>query len=206
MKVAVELFDRYIPAHLKKRSDFYVLAKAKVLMGLYFATLSIVCFMFLFLMLVIAPSNANWIHGLSASVLALILLSFQILVFYRSDNISTSALIFSMMFFTLSFCAVILTGGWHSPIVLLFFCLPVVSFLVGGRSEGLYISALVFVCGTGLMIAYHMDFTLFQIIAEENIEKIRFGIWIASIGLIVACLTTYDFLLEHASKSRIQDR
>ena len=206
IKINSALFDLYIPANIKNRNDFNVLTKAKILMALYFSTVIIVAFMLIFLLLVIPTSNANWIHGLSASLLALVLLSFQILVFYKSENIYTSAIIFSMMFFTLSFCAVIVTGGWHSPVLLLFFCSPVVSFLVGGRSEGLYIAALVFICGTALMIAYQMDFTQFQIIAEENMEKIRFGIWIASISLIVACLTTYDFLLEHASKSKIRDR
>jgi hypothetical protein len=201
-RINAALFDRYIPIQLKNRNDFHVIAKAKILMGLYLATLTMICFMFLFLILLIHPSNPNWLHAISATFVALVFLSLEVLIFYKSENIATSGLIFSMMFFTLTFTTVVITGGWQSPIMLLFFCSPVISFLVGGRSEGLYIATLVFICGTLLMVAEQMDFSLFQILTADNIEKIRFGIWMTSISIIVSCLTTYDFLLEEVARSK----
>lgn len=198
--------DIWTPEKLKSQNDPFLIIRAKILLALYLSTLVTIVMMIIFLLLVIPTSNANWMHGVFSSSLAFILLALQIFIFYRVASIAISCMIFSMTFFSLTLLAVIMTGGWLSPLMMLFFCSPVISFLVGGRTEGLYIIGLVFFSGAILMIAHTINFTLFQIVADENIEVVRFSIWIASSGLLVSCLTTYDFLLESSMKNQNKEK
>ena len=64
-----------------------------------------------------------------------VILGLQLLMFYKVSNVGVSAIIFSMTIFASTLCAVILTGGWTSPVKQLFICAPVISFLIGGRQE-----------------------------------------------------------------------
>jgi len=206
MKGIINLYDHYIPRKLNTHNDFQSLIRARILLGLYTAAMMIILIVLVSLLILIPKSNPNWVHGIAASTLAFVLLLLEVFIFYKASNINISSAIYSMSFFSLTFLGLILTGGWHSPLLLLFFCSPAVSFLVGGRHEGLYVTALVFFTGTCLMLAYQLDFTLFQILAKENIEYIRFAIWIASTSLMVSCLTTYDFLLENSLRHKLRNK
>ena len=104
-------------------------------------------------------------------------------------------MVFSMTAFCSILAATVLTGGWDSPVRLLFLCCPVMSFLVGGKQEGIYVGALTMLCGLGLFYLNRIGWELFHIHRPENIEAIEFSIWIISMTLLISCVVVYDELL-----------
>jgi hypothetical protein len=135
-----------------------------------------------------------------AAVITIALLGVQIVVFYKIKSTMLSAVIFSMIFFVASLGGVVVSGGWNSPVLILFFCSPAVSFLVDGREEGMYAGLRVCLCGAFLMLANKMGFLDFQVIEQKSIETVRLAIWVSSVIFLVSCLTVYDLLLESSSE------
>ncbi len=194
--------DRFVPGSIKESPNPHIRVRARVLAGLYIS-----CFVIGFAMLALFGTltlitDRNVTNGLIASVVVTFIIMMQLYLFYKAANVPISAIIFSMTFFGSTFGAVIVSGGWHSPVLLLFFCSPVVSFLVGGRGEGFYMTCLMLVCGVSLMISHHLNFQALQIIQEENMEIARLFIWIISVNLLASCLAVYDTLLESYNRHR----
>lgn len=199
---ASERFDRYLPRKIHEQTDWVIITRARILLGLYATTLFFVATISLFLLIALPRDNPNWMHGVIGTSMAIILLGIQLLVYYLVANINLSSMIYSITFFTLSCLAVAVSGGWNSPVLLLFFCSPVVSFLVGGRQEGLYVTSLMFLCAFGLMMADSHGIEFMQIVSEDNMRAVRFSIWIASTATLVSCLTIYDLMFESALKHK----
>ena len=193
-------FNRTIPEPLRHSSDPKKVIRAKVLVGLYASNFVATTVFFLVFLGAMLLTDNSTTQGLIGSGIAFMTLIFQAVVFYTMCNVAVSAIIFSMIFFGFTLCAVIISGGWESPVLLIFFCSPVISFLVGGRSEGLYTAALTCICGIVFMYSHKMGFTVMQVVAEEHMEALRLAIWLVSIVVLVCCLTVYDLLLERHIK------
>ena len=131
--------------------------------------------------------------------IASIVLGLQIFLFYRVANIGASAVIFSMTFFGATMAVMIFTGGWSSPVRLLFFCAPMISFLVDGRREGFYITGLVLVSGLMVFVAQKTGWQFFQVIDGTNGDIVSVIIWIISVNIVVTCLSVYDAVLHDLS-------
>ncbi|MCB1614762.1 MAG: hypothetical protein KDI30_01995, partial [Pseudomonadales bacterium] len=167
-----------------------------ILVGLYVS--NIICSVLFALAFLIAKFvfDTNPVQAIFGVMVAMIVLTLEILIFYKAANVSISGMLFSMVFFIFTFITTILSGGWTSPIMMIFFVTPAVSFLVGGRQEGFYTAALVLFTGTGFKVADQMGIQVFQIVPESDIELVRITIWVISLVVLVSCLTVYDALLE----------
>jgi hypothetical protein len=174
--------------------------RAKTLASLYAANLAVCGFLILFFILALAFTDKNFIPGLAVTLAIASLLGLQLYSFYSAANVNACATFFSMTFFTLALTGVVLSGGWHSPMLLLLLCCPAISFLVGGRGEGFYMSGLVYICGMILMVAYLKNFQVFHLTSPEKNEWIQFYIWIISTMILVGCLMVYDSLLNSFRK------
>jgi len=131
--------------------------------------------------------------------IAIVVLALQVFAFYRVASISASAVIFSMTFFGTTLAVMIVTGGWNSPVRLLFFCAPMISFLVDGRREGFYITGLVMFSGLLVFVAQKTGWQFFQVIDGTNGEIVSVIIWIIGVNIMVACLAVYDAILNDLS-------
>jgi len=193
----------WLPENLDQRlgNKSELKIRARVLTGLYLACV---------IMLVVSGVLFCGLHLLtdhnfSVAIIALlaagVLLWAEMAMFYRLGNIGASAIFFSMTFFGATLGMSIITGGWDSPVRQLFFCSPIISFLVGGRHEGLYISILTLVIGLVMVMADHAGFQIFQVIKPENIFIADAALWVISINLLISCLAVYDAILESYSKT-----
>lgn len=191
-----DYLDRFIPGSILDKGDAVTQVRARILVGLYVSNIiATVVFALVFLGAMLV-SDSNPIQALMGTAVALVALLFQLFVFYKAANVSISGMLFSMIFFIFTFITTILSGGWTSPTLIIFFITPAVSFLVGGRQEGFYTSALVLMAGIAFKAADHLGINVVQIVPEEDLETARISIWLISLILLTSCLTVYDTLLE----------
>jgi hypothetical protein len=176
--------------------------RSRALMGLLLGCLLVtVITLFVFALLSLDASK-SFTEAFVLLGAVLLMLSLQILMFYKLGNVGASAIIFSMFFFGGTLGAMILTGGWASPVRELFFCTPIISFLIGGRHEGVYMAFIVLMSGLILLVAQHMQFQPINLTANEDIELIAGIVWVISLVILVICLTVYETLLKvHGSKN-----
>jgi len=194
--------NRCLPASLDRRlgNKSELKIRARILTGLYLASaITVLASGVLFCMLHLFTDHDFFVAILCILAAAIVLFA-EIGMFYWLGNITASAIFFSMTFFGVTLGITIFTGGWDSPVRQLFFCAPMISFLVGGRHEGLYISFLTLVIGIVMLGANYTGFQIFQIIKAENIPIANVVLWVVSINLLVSCLAVYDAILESYSQ------
>lgn len=188
--------DRFIPEQIHTSRNPFDLMRARILVGLYLASfVSLLVFVVVFFSF-ITPSEKNITQAITGSTLATITLIAQIAIFRNIPSVAISAIIFSMVYFAYTLGAVIITGGWQSPVMMLFYCSPAISFLVGGRQEGIYMTSIVTASGICMYVANRVGFEIFQIMEPENIELARLTSWIVGLMMMSSCLAVYDKLLD----------
>jgi len=194
--------DRLLPEAVLERPDSTLEMKirARILLGLFLSNFCVCIALALVFILATLFTDKSFIGAITVISAIFVVLIMQAWMFRTVGNVSVSAIMFSMTFFAVTLIPVIATGGWHSPIKLLFFCAPVISFLVGGRQEGVYMASLVLFCGLALMVASAFEFQLFQMLPVENVQFMTAVIWVISIVMLVSCLLVYDVILEDLSK------
>lgn len=197
-----QFLDRWLPDYTEQRSGNHIENKirARILVGLLFSNLLIVFVTFQLFLILHLTTDSSFSNALVFLSCAGLVLALQTFMFYRLGNISASAMVFSMTFFVTTLAVMIATGGWSSPARLLFFCSPMISFLVDGRREGLYITGLVLVIGLIVLIAERSGWQFFQVINGKNGNIVEVVIWIMSINIMMTCLTVYDAILHDFSK------
>jgi len=191
--------DKTVPARLKETDNINTHIRARVMAALLLSNFFLIALVLLFLIVAANFVQNDLMEGFIMISIALVVLSFELFLFYRFANIAISGMIFSMVFFTFTLVSVIISGGWESPVIMLFFSAPAISFLVGGRQEGFYMTTLVCGCGVAFMLASQNNLQIFQVIEEENIELVRVVMWVISVILLAICLTVYDTILEYFS-------
>ena len=200
---AVKLIDVFLPPSIKKNPTLTVdtLIRARVTSSMMICILTIlVALSSIMLMLDVLTerdftSSAYTIHAIAG----LITLT-QYLTFYKWGNLAFTAISFSVIYFLSTLAAVFITGGWDSPCKQMLFCAPLVSFLLAGKQEGFYTSALVVVFGL-VMLGLDMEGYAFkQIMREENTELIEGCIWVITSILLITTLAIYDTMFENLSQ------
>ena len=200
--------DHWLPDRFEDNTLYTAETKirARVLVGLYFASLFLLGTSMLTFLGLHLFSDRNFSIALLCVVFMMGLIALQVVMFYRLANLGASAIIYSITFFGSTLALLILTGGWDSPVKPLYFCSPMISFLVGGRHEGLYTSVLVLITGLVMLAAYKMNFQVFQIIRPENVDIAGAVVWVISINVMISSLLVYDSIMEAYCQSGAADQ
>ena len=196
-----QFLDRWLPDFSEQRSGNKIENKirARVLVGLFFSNILIVIGSLLLFLCIHFFTDRGFTAALIILSSVAVVLALQTFMFYRVGNVSASAIIFSMTFFAITLGVMIITGGWSSPTRLLFFCSPMISFLVDGRREGVYVTGLVLVVGLITFVAQKMGWQFFQVMQGRDRNIVEVIVWIISINIMVTCLTVYDAILQDFS-------
>ncbi|MCB1615821.1 MAG: hypothetical protein KDI30_07385 [Pseudomonadales bacterium] len=199
----ISRLDRFLPEKLAAENvAIDMLTRARVQTAMLLISLGIVgvlFFVFLFLQL---AGISDFVGALLALGPAMFLLVTQCLFFYSVARIEISGIVFSATFFLCALLAVIFTGGWVSPVMQLFFCAPIISFLLAGRQEGFYTSALVVIGGFGLMWVDQTGFEFKQVMRPENHYYAEAAIWVITSFLLISSLAIYDMMLEELGRKQ----
>jgi hypothetical protein len=208
----ISLFlDQYMPDHQGGEDHAPLTADARVrartLMGLYISCIVVtLASLVVFALLSWLDHTKSYLEAYGLLGAVLILLILQVVMYYRLGHVGVSAIVFSMFFFGGTFGAMILTGGWASPVRQLFFCAPIISFLIGGRHEGVYMTGIVLVSGLIMLGADHMQFQPMDLVTDDDRDLIAGIVWIISLVILVTCLTVYESILRDYSESRKRAR
>jgi len=196
-----QFLDRLLPHYSEQRTSNKIenRIRARILVGLFFSSAIVITSCLFVFLLIHLFTDRNFSAALIILSITAIILGLQGFMFYRLGNVGTSAIIFSMTFFAVSFGAVIITGGWNSPARLLLFCSPMISFLVDGRREGFYITGLVLVVGLIMFLAQKFGWQFFQVMQGRNRNIVEVIVWVISINIMVTCLAVYDAILQDFS-------
>lgn len=132
----------------------------------------------------------------AASLAILLLLALQTGLFYRFNNYWISGLAFTNFYFLLAAIMLILTGGYHSVAKPFLLTCPIVSFLIGGRQEGIQNAIIVAVFCFAIAALDVLDFDLPDMFSGEN-PLLVFGVnWSVSLAVVATALLIYEIQLK----------
>lgn len=131
-----------------------------------------------------------------ASLAILLLLALQTGLFYRFNNYWISGLAFTNFYFLLAAIMLILTGGYHSVAKPFLLTCPIVSFLIGGRQEGIQNAIIVAVFCFAIAALDVLDFDLPDMFSGEN-PFLVFGVnWSVSLAVVATAFLIYETQLK----------
>jgi hypothetical protein len=170
--------------------------RARVLIGLLIGSIGMLLISLIIMLIAWLISDESFLVPTVLSMLILVVLLSNGLLFYRNGRVDSAAAYFSLTTFIVILGSILLTGGYGSPAMLLLICVPIVAFLIGGRHEGIFNSALVYITATTLLILHAYNVPMMQLISDEVVLYLAGLIWFATTGAVVICLYVYDVLLE----------
>lgn len=197
-----KILDRLIPEGIDHNPGDKIInrIRARILLSLYVSSSCLLIAALLIFTVLHLLGQHDFSTEIVLTLIMTAITAAQIIMFFSIANIGVSAIIYSMAYFGSALALVIGTGGWDSPAKLLFFCSPLISFIIGGHQEGFYITFLVLVVSAILMLANKMNFQLFYLIPTENIALVEQVVWVVAINLLASCLAIYDAILLDFSK------
>ncbi len=131
---------------------------------------------------------------ISLAVMLMVLL--QTLMFYKYNNHWISGLAFTNFYFLVALIWVILSGGYDSPSKSILLTCPMMSFLIGGRQEGIQNTVAVMVVYLVMVFLHTIEFELPNLFETEN-PQLMFGAnWITAIIVIASSLLVYEVELQ----------
>ncbi len=197
----IEHLDRQLPsAFVEEEPSIEDRIRARVIAGWFISILFMCALIFVICLGIHLFTYKDYSLVLVAVGSIAIVFAFQHYMFRHTTKVSNSATFFSMTFFAIVFATVLVTGSWDSPARQLLFCLPLISFLVGGKQEGIYMSTIILISGLGLMLSKQMGIASFQVILAHEIDTVGALIWVITLILVVSCLLIYDSLLHAYSR------
>lgn len=150
--------------------------------------------------LLLSPDNLRY-DMLSVFVFLAVLL--QLYLFHRFQNYWLSALAFTSMYFLMVVVIVMFSAGHHSTMKVLLLTCPVLSFIIGGKHEGIQNSILVMLIGAILALLDYIDFETPTWFSGGN-PHLNFSIdWIFAVLTMTFCLLVYDVTLSSRESSRL---
>lgn len=126
------------------------------------------------------------------AIVVSILLALQVWGFYRFANLRFSSMFFSLSYFLMALSLMLMSGGYHSPNLVLLISSPVVSFRTGGKDEGIMNSIFVGLSGIALMVIDKMDMPIVNYLTGMDDGYFFIIAWVVTLATIATCLVTYD--------------
>jgi len=200
----IKSIDPWLPPGIRNNTTLSLegLIRSRVLTVIMISSMVTTAFGFFMCLFFQFITDHDFTNPIIISIVCFFLVGLDYLYFYKSAKLESSGILYSLTFFILCTVAIVLTGGYHSPVKQILIGCPVISFLISGRQEGVYNAALVFVAGITLLVLDSINFELIQIISEDAMPYVSGIIWLITITLIVVCLYVYDLLLDEKRSIR----
>jgi len=121
-----------------------------------------------------------------------VVLTAQVWGYYRFAHLRLAAMLFTLTYFLMVLSLVLMSGGYHSPNLVVLLSSPVVAFRVGGKDEGITNSIFVGLAGLSLMVVDKLGIPMVNLLTSSD-EGIFFAIaWTVTLSIIATCLVTYN--------------
>jgi hypothetical protein len=197
-------FNSLVPSRLQEtlniRSATYI--RARALSAMLVILTSIVAVSNVILITLHWLNHPELLVNDLVSLAALALLLVQTWFFYRFNNFWLSGMAFTNFYFLVIMGLLVVGGGYDSPGKSILLTCPMVSFLVGGRQDGIQNTVIVLLFGLALILLKYIDFQPPNIFINENPRIIFCVNWSITILVIMACITIYESGLQSRTHPR----
>ena len=194
----VNFLDSFIPLRIRENPHTTPLiqVQARILIAvLGFSILVPFLGMIIFIMLQ-ATTEVDFTLALISMITVLILLMLQHLLFQASGNLYRTGLAYSIQFFVSVMLSVCITGGWHSPVLMLLLCTPVMSLLTTNYRTAVICSVIALFSGLSLWVLDINSIALLNIMPPETYSYTLAVIWFMASAVMLLLLTAYEWLME----------
>jgi len=184
--------DRWLPEKFRVLEDQEVALRARIFLALLLACiLPLLFFSWAFVALSILGVMDLWLPTsiLMGTAMGQI---FCWMYFQRAHDLATATFIYAFLIVALVSTVIYYTGGWHSPVCILFLALPVIIGLVVNRGVGIFFSFSVLLIYTYLFYLSENDFIFQQLIPESLLTYISAGLWALTLLMILGGLLLYE--------------
>lgn len=136
------------------------------------------------------------------SLVILLLLLLQTWLFYRFQNDWISGIAFTNFYFLIAVVMVLLSGGYNSHCKAFLLSCPIISFLIGGRQEGIQNTVFLILVCWALAALDVLEFSTPNIFEEQS-PLLLFGVnWLVTVLIIAIVLVVYETELYRRMANR----
>lgn len=191
-----DMLDRFLPLNWFEKEDQKQLFRARITVAI---TL-MYCLSLLSIAVALGVSAylqaLVWWDATLSCALSSGLYLCQILYFKKTGNLQTAAAMTMtiMLVFTSRF--IYITGGWHSPVMLFLFIIPMCGFLITGHKQGALWSMLCVAVYGGLGLMEYVGIVAPQTTVQGYEKWLQFCTWIFSWFMIVAGVLLYASMVN----------
>lgn len=192
----VDLIDHFVPREIWRGNPTPVtIARARILVAVLCSSIVVPAVVLALVGLLQLFSGHDFSRALVSLVGVLVVLTVQHLVFQSSANLFVTGIAYSVTFLLTVSGAIALTGGWHSPVVLLLFCTPIIVFMISGYRAAFYSVVTVFFLGLVFMVLDLLQVSLPQVMHEENRGYVQGVIWFMACILLLVLFGTQKWMM-----------
>jgi hypothetical protein len=116
--------------------------------------------------------------------------------FYQFNHQWLSGFVFSNSFFLMVAVLLIISGGYASPMKAVLLTCPIISFLIGGRQEGLQNTIITVLFILALATLSSIQFVLPDLFREMDSRLVFVVNWVTTEFVIVVCIMVYETELQ----------
>jgi len=181
-----------LPARLKIAGSTEDRRHARILSVMLLTISATVWFWTVSLMLIFVFYHFDILPNVYFSLFISTLLGLQVFAFFRSGNLRLTTMLFTLTYFLMVLSLVLISGGYHSPNLVVLLTSPVISFRAGGKEEGIMNSIFVGLTAFALVVMDYLDVSVLNLLSGLD-ERIFFTVaWTVTLAIMATCLVTYD--------------
>jgi len=204
--VFLSLIDGLIPPSILQSDNEDQQVRVRIVMGILCACAAIVSVLILVMVCISLLQIRDLWVGVIGALIVFISIIATIFFFRRYGKLITTVNFFAAIIYGSITAAVVVTGGWTSPVTFLLLSVPVVIFLVAGRSYGLLWSVITAVSYLVIYQLYRTDMHFVQVMHEENRVPVTALMWCLTSFIIVGCLALYDYIVDGLTSALREER
>ncbi len=202
----VQWVDGWIPDNFREHSNYQQIMKARIILSLMLFFSSSVALLGTVSLCVSLLGIANLYDAFFITLpIAMVWLSGAI-YFRRTGNFTVTGNIFAFIMFSSSAGAIMPTGGWDSPVLIMFMTVPVGIFLVVGKKSGVFWSILTAICYFGFFLTEVYQIKSPFLLHMDDMRIVTTGVWCFSWFIILGCLLVYDRIVNSLNVSLAEER
>jgi len=204
--VFLTLIDSWIPPAILRFGNEDQQARARIVLGML-SSCAVTVALAAFIMMCISLLGIRnlWI-GVACAAAVSVGMMLVAVYFVRTASLNITANLFALIIFGSITGAVVFTSGWNSPVTFLLLSVPVIIFLVAGRTSGLVWSVITMFAYLIIYDLHRADYYFIQIMHEENRDVITTFLWCLACIIIISCLSLYDLILQGLTATVREER
>lgn len=198
----LQILDSFLPLMSMENASRHAMVRARVLVLVMITSVVLPLVALGALLFLHVTTGQDYLTGLSITLAELVVIVVLNMLFRASGSLWITAAGFTAFYYLAMTTAVFFTGGWESPVSLMLFMSPIITYLVSGSRNALYAVVTVFMTGMVFLYFYVTGIDCPQIMREENRAYVRGVIWLLSSLIMALLFAVQQGLLDEKRSTR----